>query len=164
MMQLLCDTRETLPLTFCKTAGVEIVREYLFIGDYGFRHDDGLLDNALISRKSKGDLFSSFSGDNYEREKLKILQAKDGGYKYILAIEAACLDVRAGHTYWKDGEEHEVKKDGLTQVRQIMTISRRYDVEIWWCTDRREMAFRIMEYFLAQNRMNKELKRKRRTV
>ncbi len=73
--------------------------------------------------------------------------------KYILAIEASASEIRKGHQYWKDGELKESAKSGISQIKQLMTISRKYDVEVWFCEGRRDMAFRIMEYFLAYERL-----------
>lgn len=116
------------------------------------------MDSTVIERKSIGDLFHSFTHE-YVNEKEKIFRAKDLGLNYILAVESPALDVRKGHSYWKGGEEHQVKKDGLSQVRQILTISRKYSVPVWWCSGRLEMAFLIQEYFLAMERIKKDLKK-----
>lgn len=146
-MILLIDTREQNPLEFVVTNGVEVVNQALPVGDYG-----AVGQMVVIERKSIADLFSSFS-KNYEAERAKILKANELGYKYILAIEASALEVRKGHQYWKDGQLHASAKDGLAQIRQLMTISRKYQVDVWFCESRRDMAFRIMEYLLAFERM-----------
>lgn len=151
------DTREQDALTFQFVQGVSVKSECLRVGDYGCRHKDGTMDEVVIERKSIGDLFSSFTGENYEREKAKIARAKEAGLRYILAIESPALEVRKGHRYRKDGEWHEVKKTGIAQVRQIMTLLRRGDFdEVWWCRDRTEMAFLIQEYFLAAERIREK--------
>lgn len=150
-MKLLIDTREQSPLEFVSMEGVEIVREALPVGDYTADHDS-LLDEAVIERKSIADLFNSFSS-NYEAERNKIIKAKSRDLKYILAIEGSVFDVRAGNEYFKDGEVRKSKKDGLAMVRQLMTITRKYDVPVWFCGGRREMAFMIQEFFLARERV-----------
>lgn len=122
------------------------------MGDYTARHKSGEMDKTVIERKSVADLFHSFTHE-YENEKTKIMRAKEMGLAYVLAVESSAIEVRKGHTYKRDGEIHEVKKDGLTQVRQIMTIQRKYGIEVWWCSSRTEMAFRIQEYFLAHERI-----------
>lgn len=140
-------------MEFTLTTGVSVESKCLVTGDYGCLHKDGTMDKAVIERKSIPDLFSSFT-HNYDNEKAKIERAKKEGIRYILAIEGSALDVRKGCTYWKGGEEHRVKKDGLTQLRQIMTLHKRGDIdEVWWCRDRSEMAFMIQEYFLAEERI-----------
>jgi hypothetical protein len=45
------------------------------------------------------------------------------------------------------------KKDGLAQIRQLMTMTRKGYFEIWWCRTRQEMAFLITEYFLSYERL-----------
>lgn len=154
-MQLIQDSKEQNPLRFIKTEGVEIVREHMDVGDYTARHG-GKMDTAVVERKEIGDCFSSFSS-GYEKEKAKMIRAIDQGLKYIIAIEAPLLEVREGHVYWKQGEEHRHPKDGLSQIRQFMTLCRRYErippyLEVWYCSSRKDMAFRIMEYFLAKER------------
>lgn len=138
-------------MEFVETEGVEVVVEMLPVGDYGAMHGDEL-DKTVIERKSIADLFGSFS-TNYEAERNKIIRAQARDLKYILAIEASATEIRKGHSYRKDGETHEHRKSGLSQVRQLMTITRKYGVEVWFCESRRDMAFRIMEYFLAAQRL-----------
>ena len=84
-------------------------------------------------------------------------RAKEEGLRYVLAVEAPAIEVRKGHSYWKNGAWHEVKKTGIAQVRQIMTLHKRGNLdEVWWCQGRIEMAFRIQEYFLAEVRRRGE--------
>lgn len=117
-------------------------------GDYGVRIE-GVLAPVRVERKSIGDLFASFSGDNYRREKEKIDRAKVLALRYILAIEGSCSDVRKGHKYRQGGQWHQVQKDGLSQVRQIETISMRYNVEIRYCSGREDMAFMVQEILMS---------------
>lgn len=156
-MQILIDTREQDALTFQFTEGVSVKSECLKVGDYTVRHKDGSMDTAVVERKSVADLFHSFTHE-YENEKEKIFRAKELGLTYILAVESPALEVRKGHRYFKAGEWHEVKKSGISQVRQIMKIQRKYGIEVWWCASRSEMAFLIQEYFLAAERIRKETK------
>lgn len=151
-MELITDSREQNPLVFVETDGVKFVTEFLPVGDYGCRYKNGEFGNTILERKGTGDLFSSFSA-NYDAERNKIIRAKERGLKYILAIEASAMQVRLGHQYWKDGEMRESAKSGISQIKQLMTISRKYDVEVWFCQDRNDMAFRIIEYFLAGERL-----------
>ena len=125
--------------------------ETLKTGDYACRHGEEW-DEVIFERKGD-DLWSSFSGDNYEREKEKWARAKEWGKRLILAIEAPAYEVRKGHQYQKQGEWHEVQKSGIAMVRQIMTISRKYQIPVWWCDGRKDMAFCIQEYYLAWERI-----------
>lgn len=152
-MIIIQDTREQDPLIFMSN-DVEVVKETLETGDYAVRFN-GEVAPIRIERKSIADLFTSFNGDNYDRERDKILRAKELGLKYILAIEGSASEVRKGHSYRKDGEIHDVKKTGLSQVRQLMTIAHKYGVEVWFTDGRRDMAFRIIEYFMAYDRFKK---------
>lgn len=123
-------------------------RGTLDTGDYAVRIE-GQLSPIRIERKSVADLFSSFSGDNYRREKDKIQRAKESSLRYVIAIEGSCSDVRKGCRYYKAGEWHQVEKDGLSQIRQIETISMKYGVEIRYCSGRDDMAFMVQEILMA---------------
>lgn len=153
-MKLIVDTREkekSGALSFVSIDGVEIVREYLNVGDYTARHIDGTMDDTVVERKEKGDLFSSFTS-NYEAERAKIIRAKTQNLKYVLAIESSLFDVRKGHTYWNGEEYVESKKDGLSMIKQLMTITRKYGVDVHFFNGRQEMAFWILHYFYARHR------------
>ena len=107
---------------------------------------------VVWERKSIGDLFNSFSA-GYENEKKKIGKAKELGLKYILGIEATVFEVREGHHYQKDGETRWSKKDGLAQVRQLITMYVKDYFDVWFFSSRKEMAFTIQEYFLAMEKL-----------
>lgn len=162
-MQILIDTRERNPLPFQFVHGVSVKSECLKVGDYACRHSDNTMDSSVIERKSIPDLFHSFTHE-YENEKKKIERAKELGFKYILAIEGTVSEILKGYSFKKDGIEHKVKKDGISQVRQIMTISRKYDVEVWWCKDRMEMQFMIQEYFFSKERYLIQKNKKEKTT
>ena len=153
-MILLIDSLEQEKLEFPKTLGVTVATTRLDVGDYTAMHGE-VRDTAIVERKSCSDLFTSFAG-GYEAEKAKLLKAQELHLTYILAIEAPFLEVLKGHTYWKAGEVHEAKKSGLAQIRQLMTWQRKYGVQVWYCQNRREMALRVLEYFLAQERVREE--------
>lgn len=147
------DSREQDKLDFYMKPGLEVEVDGLEVGDYA-GVVNGVLLPIRIERKSIADLFGSFSS-GYEREKAKILKAQALNLKYILAIEGTVFEVREGHQYQKDGEVRQSKKDGLSQVRQLMTCYSKGYFDIWWCRGRREMAFMIYEYFLAQEKLLK---------
>lgn len=144
---IVIDTREQAPLSFPMT-DIKVERGTLDTGDYGIKIGSDLAP-VRVERKSIGDLFSSFSGDNYRREKEKIERAKEGNLRYIIAIESSCSEVRKGHRYYKQGQWHESQKDGLSQVRQIETISMRYGVEVRYCSGRDDMSFMVQEILMA---------------
>ena len=151
-MELLVDTREQNALAFSEMVGVTVKIEMLKVGDYTARHKGGLMDTTVVERKSVSDCFHSFT-HNYENEKAKLMRAKDFGLTYVVAVESPAIELRKGQTYTKDGEVHEVRKSGLAMVRQLMTWQRKYDVQVWFCRDRKDMAFMIQEYFLTQERL-----------
>ena len=153
-MKLYVDSREQLPLEFPQTVGVEVVPTTLPLGDYGAFYGERL-DPTVIERKSISDLFTSFTS-GYEAERAKILKAIVLELSYILAIEATASEILKGHSYWKDGEVHEHQKTGLAMLRQLMTLQRKYGIAVWFCTTRKEMAWRILEYFLAGERLLKK--------
>lgn len=153
-MQIIIDVQEKNPLQFSNVEGVEIVTASLDTGDYWCRHTNGSLDSTVIERKSVGDLFSSYTNE-YEREKAKIMRAKGSGLRFVLAIEAPASEVRKGYSYQKGGVTIESKKTGIAMVRQVLTVQREYGIDVWWCADRRDMAFRIQEFYLAMERMMK---------
>jgi len=149
---IVIDSREQHPLEF-PSREIKTTVEALDVGDYAIKIN-GKLANIRIERKSISDLFSSFSGINYSRERGKIHRAKSIGARYIIAIEGSCSDCRKGYRYYQGGQWHESGKDGLTQVRQLMTISQKYGVEVWYCADRTDMAFRIQEYLMTPARID----------
>ncbi|MEK7557083.1 MAG: ERCC4 domain-containing protein [Patescibacteria group bacterium] len=157
-MYLIQDSREQNGLkdVFPKVVGVEVLVETMVMADYTARHTlkNGTqqLDTAVIERKAE-DLWTSFTGENYEREKAKWTRAHALGLTYIICVEGTVSEVLAGHTYWKAGEVHEAKKSGLAQLRQLLSIQRRYGVQVQFFESRKAMALWIVEYFLSAERM-----------
>lgn len=152
MIQILCDTREKNPLIFPSCEGVEIITSTLQVGDYECKFKNGTMAGTVWERKSLADLYSSFSS-GYESEKKKIEKAKSLGLKYILGIEATVFEVREGSHYHKDGETKWSKKNGVSQIRQLMTMYAKEYFDLWFFSSRAEMAFTIQEYFLAEARI-----------
>lgn len=149
-MVIIVDTREQNELAFPKTDGVETISQALPVGDYS-----AVGSKVVVERKSIADLFSSYTA-NYDAERAKITRARELGLKFILGIEASASEIRKGHTYWSGGEEHESKKSGISMVRQLMSVSVKYGVDVWFADGRKDLAFRIMEYFLAWERFNQK--------
>lgn len=150
-MTIITDTREQQPLEFPTVLGVELKVEGLPVGDYGAEHGE-VPDLSVIERKSIPDLFSSYTS-GYEQERNKMKKAAGMNLTFILAIEGTATEVMKGHSYWKAGEVHDSHKTGMAMIRQLMTIQRKYGISVWFCTTRKEMAWRIQEYFLAQDRL-----------
>jgi len=127
------------------------VREALDTGDYAIRVD-GVLAPVRIERKGLGEIFTSFCGDNYRREREKIARAKDLKLKYLIAIEGTISDVRKGHRYYKQDTWHESQRDPLSLIRMLMTISQKHNVEIHYCNGKDEMGFFVQEYLMTHTR------------
>ena len=141
-------------LEFPQVKDVEVLRQTLLIGDYTAWHRFNgreVPDPCVVERKGMGDLFTSFTS-GYEREKAKWTKAHQLGLHYILAIEGTVTDVLQGNRYWHDGEAQEGRKSGLAQLRQLCTISLKYQVQTWFFSSRKEMAFYLLEFFLASGR------------
>ena len=138
-------------MIFVPTDGVEFVTETLQVGDYAARHND-IMDTTIFERKSVQDLWGSYT-KGYDRERAKILKAKELGLKFILAIEDTCFNIRRGYSYQKDGEEIQSKVDGYSMIKKLFTIQRKYEIQCWFCPSRKEMAHMILEYFLAYERV-----------
>lgn len=156
MLTILTDSREQEALKFNACEGVSFKVSCLSVGDYSCSYNVAgkeVMSDTVFERKSVADAWGSFSGENYNRERAKMLRYKDCGFlKYILAIEAGLFDVRKGHSYWKGGEEHVAKKDGLSMIRQFCTCSHKYGITVMFFNGREEMAFFIQEYFMAFER------------
>ncbi len=147
---LLTDTREQDCLVFPSVVDCSTRTETLNVGDYSAVYEgvDFKID-TIFERKSISDLFGSFTGERYENEKAKIERAKKAGLKYVLAIEGSIRTVLKGHQYWANGKMNESKKDGMAQLRQLITMSQKYDFQVMYFSDKTEMALFIQEFYLA---------------
>lgn len=117
-------------------------------GDYGVKIE-GVLAPVTVERKSHADCFASFSGDNYRREKEKIARAKQLGWRYVLVVESTASKIRQGCRYYKGGEWHDVQKDGLSQLKQLLTISQRYQIELALCDGRDDATIFTQELLMT---------------
>ena len=149
ILEIAIDTREKKSLEF---DGIRTKRILLNTGDYALLIN-GQLGNTRIERKSKADLFSSFQGEAYTREKDKISRAKTWGQLYVIAIEATASDVKLGYGYTKQGEWVPCQKTGIAQLRQMCTISLKYQIQIHYCNGREDMALLIKELLTAEVRV-----------
>lgn len=145
-VQIIIDSRETLPLTM-PSRELETVIETLDTGDYGIRIN-GELQPIRLERKSD-DVWTSFSGDAYRREREKIMRAKDVGADYMIVVDKTLSDLRKGHFYMKDGAWRQSKRDPLGLIRTLMTIRSKYGVGILFCNGAMELGFAVQEVLLA---------------
>lgn len=104
-------------------------------GDYGVKIE-GVLAPVRIERKGD-DIWGSFHGDAIRREIEKIKRSKEAKARYIIAIEKSCQEIRRGYKY--------SQRDPIALIRCLFTISRKYNVELWWCAGREEMQFVVQE-------------------
>ena len=118
----------------------------LKVGDYGAEHAKGP-DLSVVERKGVADLFNSYTS-GYDQERNKILKAKELGLTFILAIEASASEILKGHSYWDGERRREHPKTGLAMIRQLCTLNRKYGVQVWFCTSRLEMSWRISSRWL----------------
>ncbi len=152
---LITDTREQDCLVFPSVVDCSTRTATLNVGDYSAEYEgitfspDDDTPRTIFERKSISDCFGSFTGERYLKEKAKIERAKKAGLKYVLAIEGSIRTVIKGHQYWKDGEYHQSKKDGMAQFRQLITMSQKYKFSVMYFSDKTEMALFIQEFYLA---------------
>lgn len=138
---IVIDTREQAPLSFSMN-GLKTEVACLDSGDYAVKIN-GVLSPIRIERK-EDDVWGSFHGDNLRREIEKIKRAKEAGCKYIIAIGKSCQEIRRGSRF--------SKRDPLSLIRTLLTIARKYDITVWWCHSREEMAFLIQECLYTEVR------------
>jgi len=78
-MQIITDTRETLPLSFrIGGALTEVVFEKLEVGDYRARYKDGTHSDTVFERKSLGDLYGTMTS-GYDRFRNEMFRARSLG-------------------------------------------------------------------------------------
>jgi genome maintenance exonuclease 1 len=119
-IKILIDTREQMELRFQPVVGVEIVHQCLKTGDYSatFNIQGKEVESSTIcERKGFSDLWNSYTGDNYNRERCKFLRCKELGKTFILAVEGTTSDILKGYTYTKGGVDYESKKDGISMSK-----------------------------------------------
>lgn len=78
----------------------------------------------------------------YVRFKKEMERAAKNNIKLILAIEGTRQKVITGHKF--------TKVKGISIVKKINTLYHRYGLEFWYCSSRKEMQSRIIDFFIAQ--------------
>ena len=71
------------------------------------------------------------------------------GVNLVLVIEATYTKVCKGYKYKKLGRLIPSAFDGLSMMKLLDTLAVKYDMEIWYCSSREEMALRIVGRFIA---------------
>lgn len=153
-MILYTDSREQDELRFSKVNGVEYLTSCLSVGDYfaSYVIEGKVVESSsVVERKSIADLFGSYTS-GYENERKKFIRAKELEKKFILAVEGTVSEIMQGYTYTKGGVDYRHKKEGISMLRQLMSCCHKYEITTWFCSNRKEMALIVQEYFLAEER------------
>ncbi len=143
---LVTDSREQQPLEFKPGLFDKYEVDGLPFGDYWLRYTRGSEEVTVpiaFERKGFGDLFSTMTG-RYKRFKNEMVRAKENNFKLILLIEGTMEQVFAGYKH--------SKFDGDSMLRKLAMLYVRYGLEYHFCANRREMARRIEDTFLAIGR------------
>lgn len=122
----------------------EIIRTKLDVGDYCCQFEDGYIAPICFERKSIPDLFSTLT-QGRERFKKEIDRAKAKDIKLILIVEGSFTKVMNGIP--------QSMMDGLTIIRQMMTLWIKYGLMPVFCKDREEMSRFILEYYFSIGRI-----------
>lgn len=148
MLLILRDTREQMPLTFDHCAYVDRVEDIgLPFGDYAGmigKDKDSLTQIPwAVDRKSLGDLYGTMT-KGYDRWKACMERAKAANHKLVLAVET---------TYTKVGKGYKHSQySGDSMLKKLNTLMTKYDLDIWFCDGREEMASRIAGFLSAVER------------
>lgn len=151
---ILCeDTREQNGLSFSRYKDIEAThRCKLHVGDYAViykavkRGRSYYFPSSLyFDRKSKGDLFSTFGNEEsrarYKRENELALQL---GIDLKVIVECDTLEIVKGYQY--------SKTPGLSLLRKLETMRRRYGIDFIYCTDRNDMKRVMFERWVAESK------------
>ena len=136
---LVTDSREQLPLEFHNGLFDKYEVGCLAFGDYGLFLGGNQVP-VVFERKGLGDLFGTM-GKGYPRFKNEMERASHMHCHMILAIEGSEKDVWCGY-------EHSTIS-GDTMLKKLAMLRVRYDLEVLFFNNRREMARWIEEIFLA---------------
>jgi len=143
-LKIRIDTREQKPLEFSHPYITEIERLTCPVGDYMATYADGYTPPIAFERKSISDLFGTLT-HGHDRFKREIARAKEFDIKLILIIEGSLSKVLKG--------VDESQVNGLTIVRQLMTMWIKHGLTPVFCKDREEMSTFITEYFCSIGRL-----------
>ena len=135
-IHIIVDTRERTPLNVFHPLVCT-----LKTGDYTL---EGYEDQVCIERKAKGDLFKSL-GKDYKRFKAELIRMQKFKYRCIL-IEVSKDSVYKGIKF--------SKRNGISILRQLHTISVSYKIPIYFAKNRNEtedIIYILMDLFLNNN-------------
>lgn len=145
-MKILIDSREQLPLWRLKKTKIEKIK--LDVGDYTTKFLQG---KAHAERKSPNDLYGSII-QNHERFRAMIERAREQDIKLKVFIECTAEDFL--NKNFKRGKT--LKCPGPTLIKIINTMSSKYCVEFIFCTDRADMKFQMLKWFVEEEKNYEE--------
>lgn len=119
------------------------------VGDYGCEFEDGHVVPIVFDRKSIGDLFGTM-GKGYPRFKRCIKRAQESKVTLFIIVEGSMSKVLKGY-------EHSQTK-GISMIYKLFTLWLRHGIQTIYCSDRKEMAEYITQFYIAAGKQY--LKRK----
>lgn len=142
-MILIQDTREQKGLDFSGIDGIERIEEVaLPYGDYSaIIHEKPV--PIVFERKGFSDLWGTMTG-GYDRFKKEMERAKTDNIKLVLVIEGSYSDIYQGF--------ERSAFEGPSMLKKLAMLYVRYDLEYIFCENRRVMARRIADTYLAIER------------
>ena len=140
--KILIDTREQKPLEFYDSEVVNTEVVCLPYGDYHIRFKDGYEPPVVFERKSLSDLFGTL-GKGYVRFKKEITKAKNDDVQLVIIIECSLTKIFRGIKH--------SKRSGGSVVKQLFTLMVRHKIPFVCCSNRKEMAQYIVNFYLSYN-------------
>ncbi len=149
-MILLIDSREKKPLEFKHPWITAIEVAKLEVGDYAVRFKDGYSPPVFFERKSIGDLFGTM-GKGYKRFKREIGRSQELNAELHIVMEGSYSKILKGYSH--------SLLEGLSVIKQLLTLRYRYKIEHHWFNSRENMAHYIVHSFIT---LGKEHTRRKR--
>lgn len=139
-LEIMCDTREGLPLD---GFSLPVKEMGMNIGDYGMIIDNSVIPPLVFERKSIGDLFGTMT-KGYKRFEKECERAQQKGIQIILVIEVPYSVVKSGYKF--------STTDGSKILKTLETLYLKYQIPTWFCDNRYNASKRIENMCLAVER------------
>ena len=139
---IIVDTREQLPIWNFNSPNV--LRLKLSEGDYTTTR---LLNKAHIERKSGNDLYGSLI-QGHARFRNELIRAQEKDLKLSIFVE--CPKEIFIAKRFKDG--YRLKTPPVQLRKMLTTISSKYDINFVFCSDRKDMKEKMLDWFDYQNK------------
>lgn len=143
------DTREQLPLW---KESKHIKNKKLEVGDYTIPE---LLNKVHAERKSPQDLCNSITKD-HTRFRNEFLRAKEKNIK--LAVFVECTEKEFYSFSWKPARL-QLKTSPITLKKIIITMSKKYEFDVYWCAGRKNMRETILKWLIYHKNKLEEQKK-----